>query len=257
MYENLKDGPLITIVTIVYNNVSKIKFSLESVISQNYSNIEYIVIDGNSNDGTLDIINNYKDNISLIVSEPDKGIYDAINKGVELANGDIVGFLHSDDIFASQTIISDIADEFKSGEVDAIYGDIELVSQDNTDKVVRYWKAGKYSLKEFKRGWMPPHPSFYVKRECYKKYGNYNLDYPINADYDLMIRFLITENINCIYIPKTIVKMRVGGNSGKLSNQIAKNYESYRILKDNSIGGLFATVMKNLRKIKQLYLRAK
>ena len=212
----------ISIITATFNSEKTIKHTIQSVINQTYENIEYIIIDGQSTDETLNIIKKYKNKITKIISEPDKGIYDALNKGIEQANGNIIGFLHADDFYAHNKVIENIAKVFKTKNTDSAYGNLEYVSALNTDKIIRNWQAGKFSVKELKRGWMPPHPTFYVKKEIYKRYGNFKLNYKIAADYDLMLRFLGKHQITTVYLDEVLVKMRMGGASNRSLTNIIK-----------------------------------
>jgi glycosyltransferase len=242
----------ISIITSVYNNESTIEDAIKSVLSQNYNNIEYIVVDGASKDGTVEVIKRYEDKISTFVSERDKGIYDGLNKGVGLATGDIIGFLHSDDIYADENIVSEVVEMFLKNGTDSIYGDLVYVDKQDTNKIFRYWKSGEYSFKKLQNGWMPPHPTFFVKRELYEKHGVFDLDFGIAADYDFMLRMLGKYKITTSYLPKVLYKMRVGGASNRsLKNIIQKSKEDIKALQNNGIGGVHTIVMKNLSKIPQ------
>ncbi|HAL83616.1 MAG TPA: glycosyltransferase, partial [Mucilaginibacter sp.] len=178
----------ISLITVCYNAESTIKQCIQSVISQNYGNLEYIIIDGGSTDNTIQVINQYKDYISIFVSEPDAGIYDGINKGIKMAGGDIVGALNADDFFADNTVLNIIADAFKTQDTGIIYGDLEYVN--SKGDIVRNWQSGQYSAGMFNRGWMPPHPTFYCKKELFYQFGFYSLEYGTAADYELMLRFM-------------------------------------------------------------------
>lgn len=226
----------ISIITVVYNNRETIKDAINSVLNQTYKNIEYIIIDGKSTDGTVEIIKSYGDKINKFISEKDKGIYDAMNKGIKLATGDIIGILNSDDFYSSDKILEIVANEFKNKNIDCLYGDLEYVDSKNINKVVRYWKSKPYKEGLFKKGWHPPHPTFFVKRKYYEKYGLFNIDFKIAADYELMLRFLEKYKLKSNYIPEIFVKMRIGGESNKsLSNIIKANIESYKAWKVNDL----------------------
>jgi glycosyltransferase len=243
---------LITIITVVYNNVHHIKGAIQSVLLQNYPNIEYVVIDGNSNDGTLEVLEEFKNQISVLLVESDRGIYDALNKGISLSNGEVIGFLHSDDFFANNDVVGDIAKVFKNDKTEVVYGDLDYV-KNNNKSIVRRWKAGKFSQRKLNYGWMPPHPTFYARKELYKNFGGFNLAYKIAADYDCMLRFL-KKDIAISYIPKVLIKMRVGGASNKsFRNIIQKSQEDYRVMKNNKIGGFVALIWKNLSKLQQFF----
>jgi len=242
----------VSIITSVYNNEKTIEDAVKSVLSQTYQNIEYIVVDGASKDNTVSVIKKYEDKISTFVSERDKGIYDGLNKGTSLATGDVIAFLHSDDIYADENIISEVVEHFKSTNTDSIYADLVYVDKEDTSKIFRYWKSGEYSFKKLCNGWMPPHPTFFVKKEFYDKYGKFDLDFGIAADYDFMLRMLGKYKITTSYLPKVLYKMRVGGASNRsLKNIIQKSREDIKALKNNNIGGLQTIIMKNISKIPQ------
>lgn len=241
----------ISIITVVWNNKETIKDAIESVIEQTYENIEYIIIDGASKDGTINIIHQYKDRISTLVSEPDRGIYDGLNKGISLATGDVIGFLHSDDVYASENIIALIAKEFENSAIDGVYGDLIYTPKNDTSKVLRYWKSQPFNIKILKSGWMPAHPTLFLKREVYQKFGTFDLNFRIAADYDYMLRIL-KGGITVNYIPQVLYKMRVGGESNKsLANIILKSREDLRALQKNGVGGIRTLILKNLSKIRQ------
>jgi glycosyltransferase len=252
---NLEREPLISIITVVYNNVGNIKSAIHSVINQNVKNFEYIIIDGKSDDGTLEIINEYlkAGNISLLISEKDKGIFDALNKGIQNAKGKYIGFLHSDDIFAANNVIQEITKCILINDPDAVYGDLTYVKKNDVTKVVRYWKSSTFRRAKLKWGWMPPHPTFYLKKKFYNNYGLHDINLSVNADYDLMIRMLKIKNFNAIYLPKEIIKMRLGGNSNKISNLLTKSLEDYRVIKANKIGGILTLIFKNVQKVPQFF----
>jgi len=201
----------ISIVTICYNSAATIEDTIKSVFSQNYSDIEYIIIDGGSKDGTLEIVNKYKDKISKIISEPDKGLYDAMNKGIKMATGDVIGILNSDDFFAGNDVLSKVANAF-TVEIDLCYGNIEYIDRVDTNKKVRFWRAGEYKKGKLNNGWIMPHPAVFVRRNLYEKFGLFNLEFRIAADYELLLRFF-THDIKVKYIDETLVRMREGGFS--------------------------------------------
>ncbi|WP_310438745.1 glycosyltransferase family 2 protein [Sulfuricurvum sp.] len=226
----------ISIITVVYNNKSTIKDAIESVLSQTYQNIEYIIVDGASTDGTVEIIQNYGDKITTFISEKDKGIYDAMNKGLKLATGDIVGILNSDDFYIDNHVISKVIQIFQDNPVDSMFADLVYVHPNNLEKIVRYYDSSHFSPKKFAYGWMPAHPTFFIKREIYKKYGYFKTDYKIAADYELLARFLGKLKISYFYYKSPIVKMRTGGIS---TNNFKSNYilnkEILRACKENNI----------------------
>ncbi|MDD5202062.1 MAG: glycosyltransferase family 2 protein [Sulfurimonas sp.] len=242
----------ISIITSVWNNKETIRDAVDSVLSQTYENIEYIVVDGASTDGTVGIVQSYGDKISKFVSEKDKGIYDGLNKGISLATGDVVAFLHSDDIYASATIIEEVALAFTSDKsIDGVYGDLVYTPKSDTSKVLRYWKSREFESGLLAKGWMPAHPTLFLKREVYEKYGEFDLSFKIAADYDFMLRVL-KSGIKVKYLPKVLYKMRVGGESNKsIKNIVRKSREDLKALKKNSVGGFGSLIVKNLSKIGQ------
>ena len=246
----------ISIITATYNSEQTILDTLKSLQKQTYSNIEHIIIDGNSSDKTIQIVKENSACLHTIISEPDKGIYDALNKGIKLATGDVIGFLHSDDLFASNAAVEDIVSTFKSINCDAVYGDLKYVAQDDTSKVIRLWKSGEYNSKSIKLGWMPPHPTFFMKRELYEKLGGFDLDFKIAADYDSLLRYLWVNKITLAYIPKVLTLMRVGGASNRsLRNILKKTKEDISALSKNKVPIIQAIMMKNLTKIPQFIFK--
>lgn len=208
---------LISIITVSFNSAKTIEETIQSVLGQDYPSIEYIIIDGASTDGTKDILSRY-DNIHVI-SEPDKGMYDAMNKGINLAKGDIIGILNADDLYADKNIISTISKAFQDPSIDACYGDLVYFSSDTPNKIVRYWKSRSFLPGLFSWGWNPPHPTFFVRREIYQRLGNFDTSFTMGNDIELMMRFLEKHQIRTTYIPRLMVKMRLGG----VSNQSIKN----------------------------------
>ncbi len=246
----------ISIITIAYNSGHSIADAIQSVLAQTYPNIEYVIVDGKSKDNTVEVVKSFGDRISKFVSEPDKGIYDALNKGIKMATGDIIGFMHSDDLFASDDIIEKVAALFVKHDVDSIYGDLQYVYKNDTNKVLRYWRSGDFSIHKLKMGWMPPHPTFYVKKKVYDQYGLFNTNFRIAADYDTMLRFLGKYRISTMYLPEVMVKMRVGGASNRsLKNIIRKSKEDMQAIRDNQFGTVFTLAFKNIRKVTQFILK--
>jgi glycosyltransferase len=246
----------VSIITATYNSEQTIADTLESLNAQSYKDIEYIIVDGASKDTTLNVINQQCPRVKKVISEPDKGIYDALNKGIIAATGDIVGFLHSDDLFAYSDAVMDIVSQLKKSNSDALYGDLEYVSKDNTNKVIRLWKSGEYNKNKLNRGWMPPHPTFYMKRELYHKFGLFDLSFKIAADYDSLLRYLSTNNVTITYLPKVLIKMRVGGASNRsLKNIIQKTKEDIRALKSNNLSWPRALLIKNISKLPQFIFK--
>ena len=205
----------ISVITVVHNNVENIKDAIDSVHGQTYKNIEHIIIDGLSTDGTVEIVKSYGKKINKFITEKDKGIYDAMNKGITLASGDIIGILNSDDIYFDDNVLEDVVNVFKEKQSDSIYGDLIYVEKNNINEVVRYWKSSAFKLGSFAKGWHPPHPTFFAKRNLYQNYGLFDLNMKVSADFDLMLRFLEKNKITTSYIPRVLVKMRTGGESNK------------------------------------------
>lgn len=222
----------ISIITVCYNSSATIRDTLRSVANQKNKNIEHILIDGASTDDTLKIIEHF-DSVTKLVSEPDKGIYDAMNKGIALTVGDVIGTLNADDFYADDTVLTEVAKVFLDPKVEACYADLVYVRQDNVSKVVRFWKSRDYEPGLFKSGWMPAHPTFFVRKSVYEKYGLFNLDYKIAADFELLFRFIEKNKINTRYLPKVLVKMRMGGTTNKnFSNIFLQNKEIVATLKN-------------------------
>ncbi len=220
-----------TIITVCFNSATTIEDTIKSVASQEGIDVEHIIVDGLSTDGTADIIKRHK-SISKFVSEKDKGIYDAMNKGLALATGDVIGTLNADDFYANENVLEEVAQVFLDANIEACYGDLLYVSQQDTDKIVRYWKSRDYVSGLFKSGWMPAHPTFFVRKSVYDRLGGFNLDYKIAADFELLFRLIEQNKIKTKYIPKVMVKMRLGGTTNKnLSNVITQNKEIITILK--------------------------
>ncbi|MBG15166.1 MAG: glycosyl transferase [Crocinitomicaceae bacterium] len=241
----------VSLITVSYNSEKTIEDTIQSVISQDYQDIEYIIIDGASSDATKSIIDNYKTDISCFISEPDAGIYDAMNKGINASNGDLIGILNSDDVYSNSSVVSDMVNAL--GSSDAVYADLVYVDFNNLDKVKRVWKSGRFKKGAFYFGWMPPHPTFFVKKECYLNFGLYALNLRSAADYELMLRFIHKNNIKVSYLPEIIVKMRVGGVSNiSLKNRILANREDKKAWKINNIRPkAFTFFLKPLRKLSQ------
>ena len=247
--------PKVSIITVCYNSSKTIEDTIKSVLSQTYSNIEYIIIDGLSTDNTLEIVNKYKKEISLIVSEKDNGLYDAINKGISLASGEIIANLNSDDFYIDENVISDVVDKFKTEKTDLLYTDLYYVEEENPNNVTRYWESGEYKKGAFFRGWMPPHPTFFVKKEIYNKYGVFNLNLKSAADYEIMLRFIHKNECSISYLNRVTVRMRVGGvSNSSLSNRIKANREDKKAWEINGLKPKpFTLILKPLSKISQFF----
>jgi len=230
----------ISIITVVYNNKETIGDAMDSVLMQDYRDTEYIIIDGASTDGTVDrikeIIKRYPDKEIKFTSERDSGIYDAMNKGIAMATGDIVGTLNSDDIYVNNRVLSTVAAGFMKGEVDSVFADLVYVRGGNPDKIVRYYRSANFRPGKMAYGWMPAHPTFFVRRRIYEKYGYYKTDYRIAADYELIARLLVKNNVTYRYIPRVFVRMRMGGASTKnLKSNWILNKEILRACEENGI----------------------
>jgi glycosyltransferase involved in cell wall biosynthesis len=244
----------ISIITAVYNSRDTVTEALDSVLAQTHPDVEMIIVDGGSTDGTVELLERYRSRAAGFVSERDKGIYDALNKGIRMSSGDVVGFLHSDDLFASDDALARIAAAFEDSTVDAVYGDLLYVRRDELGSVVRQWRAGACSAAALRRGWMPPHPTFYVRRSVYEKLGNFDTRYRIAADYDTVVRFLFAAAIKVAYVPQTLVLMRMGGTSNRsLANLVKKTKEDYDIIRKHNLGGALTLLIKNVSKLKQFW----
>jgi glycosyltransferase involved in cell wall biosynthesis len=242
----------ISVITAVFNRAGTLSEALRSVREQECDNLEHIVVDGGSTDGTLQVIHAHRADLAKIISEPDRGLYDALNKGIRAASGDVVGFMHADDQFASPTALSRIARAFEDPSVDAVYGDLVYVKKHDISQVVRYWRAGQYRRSQLCHGWMPPHPTFYVRRDFYSRFGGFDTRYRIAADYENMLRILWRGRARAAYIPEVLVRMRLGGVSNlSLFNMLQKSREDYAAMRQNGIGGLQALMLKNLTKLPQ------
>lgn len=243
----------ISIITATFNSAQTIECALNSVIQQDYINKEIIIIDGGSTDETLAILEKYKSSIKTLVSEKDNGIYDALNKGIAYATGDIIAILHSDDFYINQHVLSHVASAFTKNNYDSVYGNLYYVDKQDTNRIIRKWISGKYKHGKFIHGWMPPHPAFFAKRSCYEKFGCFNLALTSSADYELMLRFLHKYKISAYYLDEFLVKMRVGGQSNvSLKNRIKANREDKQAWLLNGLKPAFHTfAFKPLRKIIQ------
>ena len=248
----------LTLITATYNSAQELETCMASVALQDYNNIEHILVDGGSTDTTVALIKKYKQTRENIkwVSEPDQGIYDALNKGLAMATGDVIGFIHSDDILADGKIISKIMEQFKKNAVDGVYGDLRYVQKANVNKTVRVWKSCDFRPGLLSQGWMPAHPTFFLKKAVYEKHGNFDVSYRIAADYDFMLRVLQDGNLSFLYLPQVITKMRVGGASNRsVKNIIQKSKEDYKAMKSNGLPlPLWVLLAKNISKIPQFLL---
>lgn len=244
----------ISIVTPAFNSAATIRDTLESIENQDYENMEHIIVDGGSTDDTLKIAAEYS-RVSKIISEPDRGLYDAMNKGVLLATGDVVGILNSDDFYAHPQVLSRVATLLNETGTATLYADLEYVSSKNPSQVVRVWKAGEPRPENFRRGWMPPHPTFFVWRHLYQQLGLFDISLRFSADYELMLRFLLKNSVSTCYLPEVTVRMRTGGASNaSLRNRLRANWEDRLAWKMNGLRPRFYTLyLKPLSKIRQYF----
>lgn len=251
---NALTAPKISVITATWNCVDTIRDCLDSIASQTYPHIQHVVIDGASIDGTVDLLRNQQHRLATFISEPDKGIYDALNKGIAQVSGDIVGFLHADDVYASPNVLANVAAAFADPTVQAVYGDLQYVQKENIDKVVRYWQSGAFSPAMLARGWMPPHPSLYVRRGWYERIGGFDIGYRISADYFSILQLFSQPGFKTVYLPLVLVKMRIGGESNRsLRNIIRKSREDLNALRRSGVGGVRTLAWKNVSKVGQFF----
>lgn len=245
---------MISIITATYNSAETILDCIRSIHHQTYRDIEHIIIDGASHDNTLELIRSEPHPKRIICSEPDLGIYDALNRGISKANGDVIGFLHSDDLFGSNETLSNIVQTFETTTADLVYGDLLYVDKNDINKVFRYWRSKPFKPGLIRKGWMPPHTAVLMKKELYKKHGYFDLSFKISADYDYMLRLFNDKDLKAAYLPQIIVKMRTGGISNKsLANIYRKSAEDYKVLRKNRIPfPVVALLLKNISKLTQL-----
>ncbi len=243
----------VSIITPVLNSENTIGDCIKSIAGQSYGDIEHVIVDGGSTDGTIGIIKKYETRISRWVSEPDRGIYDAMNKGIEFAAGEIIGILNSDDMYEDEHVIDRMVTCLEKTGADSCYGDLVYVRRDDVRKPVRCWRSGAYKRERFRRGWMPPHPTFFVRQSIYEKYGLFNLGFPLAADYELMLRFLYRYEVSTVYIPKVMVRMRTGGSCrpglGNTIHNMKENYQAWQVnsLKTNPLTFLLKPLLKILQ----------
>ncbi|RHE48029.1 glycosyltransferase family 2 protein [Bacteroides stercoris] len=241
----------VSIITSCFNRQNTIREAIESVLAQDYPNIEYIIVDGASNDNSLKIINEYKNYINTIISEPDKGMYEAINKGITAATGDIIGLVHSDDFLYDTHVISNIVKKFKQTNADIIYGDGLFVDYNNTDKIIRNWISGSFHRWKVKCGWLPLHPTVYIKRSIINQWGQYDESYKIAADSDFLIRYFYEAHLHIEYLKTYIIKMRMGGLSTNNSKRKLMWKEDVHLYKKHGFCGVLTKLLKMSWKIPQ------
>lgn len=244
----------ISIITATYNSAATIRNTIDSILNQTFKDIDYVVVDGGSKDGTIDIIKEYESRFEgrlRWISEKDNGIYDAMNKGLKMATGDIIGILNSDDIYEDSTVLADIIKAFTDSKADAVFGNLLFVKENDTNAIVRTWQGSDYEEGSFLKGWHPAHPTFYVKNDIYRKYGYFDVSFEVSADFELMLRFIEKERIKTHYLNRNIVRMRMGGEStGSLSKIIKGNKNVLRAFKKNNLKPLpFYLVRRILPKI--------
>ncbi len=245
----------VSIITVTLNSAKTVERTLLSVQQQTYGDIEHIVIDGASTDSTMEIVGRYASRLAQVVSEPDNGLYDALNKGLALATGDIIGILNSDDVLADESTIATVVSRFVREQADLVYGDLLYCKDtDRPDSVIRYWRSNIFHEKSLKCGWMPPHPTLYCRRSIYETVGRFNTGFRISADYDLILRIFSRPEFKKVYIPNVMVKMSAGGVSNRnLRMILRKSREDLQAVRNNRIGGLCTVLYKNLRKIGQFF----
>jgi glycosyltransferase len=246
----------VSVITATFNSAATLTDTLSSVRDQTYPFVEHLIIDGGSKDNTMEIVAGFP-HIKQICSEKDRGIYDAMNKGVKRATGDIVGILNSDDFYASENVLREVVDTFEQSGCDAVYGDLQYVDKDDVSKVVRYWRSGPYQQGAFKWGWMPPHPSFFVRHTLYDRCGLFNLDMKTAADYELMLRMIHKEGASLQYLPNVLVKMRTGGASNSsMASRLKANADDRKAWDVNGLTPYWFTMyLKPIRKITQFIFK--
>jgi glycosyltransferase involved in cell wall biosynthesis len=247
----------ISIITVSFNSAQTIEDTLKSVATQSYKNIEHIIVDGASTDMTMEIVKREGEHLAKIVSEPDNGIFDAMNRGLDLATGDVIGFLNSDDMFAHPDSLAAIAHGFLDGLVDAVYGDLVFVNPKKIERVVRFWRPGQHVSGACAKGWMAPHPTFYVRRNVLVRNGGFDTNYKLQSDFDLMLRLFEKEQIKNRYLPEVLVRMRLGGaTTGSIRNIIKGNLEAARACRKAGFpGGIFFITRKIFRRFPQFFSR--
>lgn len=251
----LAPSPRISVVTATWNCAGTLIDCLTSMNGQTYAHREHVVIDGGSQDGTLELLAQHRGQLAVLISEPDKGIYDALNKGIAHASGDVVGFLHADDLYAHPNVLANIAEAFADPVVCAVYGDLQYVRQADPHSVIRHWQSQPFRPQLLRRGWMPPHPTLYVRREWYQSIGGFDTRYRIAADYFSVLQLFSQPDFNAVYLPQVLVQMRAGGVSNRsLANIVRKSREDWDALRRSGFGvssSLAALMTKNLSKVGQ------
>ena len=246
--------PLFSIVTAVWNRAATIGPAAGSLTGQSCQDYEHVVQDAGSTDGTLAALAAHADPRMKLVSVPDLGIYDGLNRALARCSGQIIGLLHSDDFYAHPRVLEHVANRFAQSDADAVYGDLDYVAAADPARIVRRWRAGAFTAAALRRGWMPPHPALFINRSVIEQWGNYDTSYRIAADYDAVLRYFGTGQINAAYLPEVLVKMRLGGASNRsLARIIQKSCEDHRALRSNRVGGIGTLLYKNVRKLPQFF----
>jgi len=245
----------ISVITATFNNAETVSDCLSSLNIQLFNDFEHIVVDGGSTDGTFQLLQNKEFNIKALISEADDGVYHALNKGIALSKGEVIGFLHADDAYVDSEVLLKVSQAFSNASVQAIYGDLVYVERGDIGKITRNWVAGKFLTPNLKKGWMPPHPTLFLRRSLYEKFGLFDTRYRIAADYDFMLRVLAQlEPEQIVYIPEVLVRMRTGGVSNRsLKQLIKKSWEDYQIIRKHKLGGLGSLFRKNFSKLPQFF----
>lgn len=247
----------VTIVTVSFNSARTVVDTLRSVADQSHEDIEHVVIDGGSTDGTVSLVNQYGKHVSRFVTEPDKGIYDAMNKGLAFATGEIIGFLNADDVYADAGVIAHVAAAAAGSRVDAVFGDLVYVDAEAGSRVIRRWRAGPYSRSRLRHGWMPPHPTLFVRTALLKEIGGFDTRFRVAADYDCVLRLFGRRDLQVAYIEKELVRMRLGGvSNGSIAGVLRKSREDLQAIRRNGLGGIYALLCKNVRKVGQIQWKA-
>lgn len=242
----------ISVVTAVYNSAPTVGGAIASVAGQTHPDVEHVIVEGLSSDGSLTAIEAARHNRMVLISEADKGIYDALNKGIRAASGDVVGFVHADDFLAHPNALARVAEAFEDPEINGVYADLDYVSQSDETKVIRAWRTGAYSAQRLRRGWMPAHPTLYLRKSVYEALGGYDTGLKIAADYDFILRYFSSGTARAVHIPEVLYKMRLGGVSNRnLAKIVQKMKEDYGAISRNRVGGLGTLAIKNLSKLGQ------
>jgi len=248
----------VSIITAVFNSEATVGEAIASVASQSHHEMEHLIVEGKSNDGSLAAIGRAAHNRMVLISEPDSGIYDALNKGIQSATGEVIGFVHSDDFLANDEVVERIAAEFADPAVEAVFGNLDYVAQNDTSRVIRHWAGSPFTPRKLRRGWMPAHPTLYIRRAAYERVGVFDTSFRIAADYDFILRYFSQTTAKTVFIPEVLYKMRIGGVSNRnLAKVLEKTREDGLALRKNGIGGLSTIAWKNLSKLAQFLPTAK